>query len=518
MTFPYKNTNWNWDDTYEAMKQYRLETQSVSGSFSTPFFKQPFIENLFEAIDITVFISVPYTGNYGKLIIDIEYDIELISWDEYIKVDNVSLEKTRTKFRKEYHVENYYHVVIVNYYRYMDEAYYRWNNKRNTGMNVSWHFEASEEEYENTEEYEYENKYEYNNQYFIKLANIIHEQNGVTDEMKAMTDTIWLGKIEEETCTVGDIYERSKDILYSKYEKVPVEPSYKNEISEETLEEATEIYFRIAFCPDIEQEVVEFYQKLFQYSPPETVLKTLVRILYVANENKWTEHYNIAKTLFDKTANTMDLHFRDLAVLTTTASDLELYQELQKHHQLQPDIESKHGDYPDVEGLINHPVHISEHSEGLAAFIPFCSIGDNLIGTKFGNLQVCDLFREKVVSGRLCYEADLNQHMKSHWYLGGSLQKGFSFLIDTSDEYDVKNIIKQVESPGKLSTISMAAYKTIENSNTLEILLNTISKQINTKRPIHSCERMMDFAIIKIAIARIFYLRTLCRNTHELTQ
>ena len=333
-----------------------------------------------------------------------------------------------------------------------------------------------------------------------------------------MTDTIWLGKIEEETCTVGDIYERSKDILYSKYEKVPVEPSYKNEISEETLEEATEIYFRIAFCPDIEQEVVEFYQKLFQYSPPETVLKTLVRILYVANENKWTEHYNIAKTLFDKTANTMDLHFRDLAVLTTTASDLELYQELQKHHQLQPDIESKHGDYPDVEGLINHPVHISEHSEGLAAFIPFCSIGDNLIGTKFGNLQVCDLFREKVVSGRLCYEADLNQHMKSHWYLGGSLQKGFSFLIDTSDEYDVKNIIKQVESPGKLSTISMAAYKTIENSNTLEILLNTISKQINTKRPIHSCERMMDFAIIKIAIARIFYLRTLCRNTHELTQ
>ena len=121
---------------------------------------------------------------------------------------------------------------------------------------MSWHFEASEEENENTEEYEYENKYEYNNQYFIKLANIIHEQNGVTDEMKAMTDTIWLGKIEEETCTVGDIYERSKDILYSKYEKVPVEPSYKNEISEETLEEATEIYFRIAFCPDIEQEVV----------------------------------------------------------------------------------------------------------------------------------------------------------------------------------------------------------------------------------------------------------------------
>ena len=512
MTFPYISAKTN-------TKTYGFTTGIFSGSYSTPYFKQPFNENLFENIYIVVTIDLPIlVDKKGKLIINVEYDIEQISWNEYILIDGVYLENIRTKFRKEYLAGNYV-FIEVEYNRKMGEAYYRWNNKRNTGMNVSWHFEASEEEYEYAEEYEYKtNSYEDNNKHFIHLANIIHEQNGVTDEMKAMTDTIWLGKIEEETCTVGDISERSKDILYSKYEKVPVEPSYKNEISEETLEEATEIYFRIAFCPDIEQEVVEFYQKLFQYSPPETVLKTLVRILYVANENKWTEHYNIAKTLFDKTANTMDLHFRDFAVLTTTASDLELYQELQNHHQLQPDIESKHGDYPDVEGLINHPVHISEHTEGLAAFIPFCSIGDNLIGTKFGNLQVCDLFREKVVSGRLCYEADLNQHMKSHWYLGGSLQKGFSFLIDTSDEYDVKNIIKQVESPGKLSTISMAAYKTIENSNTLEILLNTISKQINTKRPIHSCERMMDFAIIKIAIARIFYLRTLCRNTHELTQ
>ena len=35
----------------------------------------------------------------------------------------------------------------------------------------------------------------------------------MTADLKAMTDTIWLGKIEEEACTVGDISERSKDIL-----------------------------------------------------------------------------------------------------------------------------------------------------------------------------------------------------------------------------------------------------------------------------------------------------------------
>ena len=258
-------------------------------------------------------------------------------------------------------------------------------------MNVSWHFEAPEEEYEYAEECEYKTNYhEDNNTHFIHLANIIHEQNGVTDEMESMTHDIWLKKIEDKNCNTGELSEKFKDLLEEMYGNITSEPSYQSEISAETLEAAAEIYFRIVFCPDDDQEVIEFYQKLFQYSPPETVLKTLVRILYVANEKNLTEHYNIAKTLFDKTATMMDLQHRDFAVLTTTASELELYHELAKYHQTnqntKSDIKRKIGRYTDLERLLNHPVHITDNNEGLAIFIPFCSLGENLIGKKFSGL------------------------------------------------------------------------------------------------------------------------------------
>ena len=474
MTFPYIAAKTN-------VKTYGFTTGILSGSYSTPYFKQPFNENLFENIYIIVTIDLPIlVDKKGKLIINVEYDIEQISWNEYILIDGVYLENTRTKFRKEYLAGNYV-FIEVEYNRKMGEAYYRWNNKRNTGMNVSWHFEASEEENEYAEEYEYKtNSYEDNNKHFIHLANIIHEQNGVTDEMENLTNAIWLRKKEEESCVLGVISERSKDILYSMYGNVAQQPTYKDYISEETLGTAAEIYFRIAFCPYYDQEVIEFYQKLFQNSPPETVLKTLIRILFVANEKNLTEHYNIAKTLFDNTAMMMDLQYRDFAILTTKDSELELYQELEMYHKTnqntKSDIQSKIGRYTDVERLLNQPVHITDNNKGLAAFIPFCSLGENLIGKKLGKFQACDLFHQKFVSGRLCYEADINQYIKSNGNLGDILNQGFGFIVDTNDEYDVKNIMKQGESRENLRNTSLAPYKIIENSNTVEILLNTISK------------------------------------------
>ena len=80
------------------------------------------------------------------------------------------------------------------------------------------------------------------------------------------------------------------------------------------------------------------------------------------------------------------------------------------------------------------------------------------------------------MSGQLCYESDLNQYMKSNGHLGDILHQGFGFIVDTNDEYDVKNIMKQGESRENLRNTSMAPYKTIENTNTVEVLLNTISK------------------------------------------
>ena len=73
MTFPYIA-----DDGDGDIKTYRFTTGIFSGSYSTPFFRQPFNENLFENIYIIVTIDLPM--DKGKFIINVEYDIEQISW------------------------------------------------------------------------------------------------------------------------------------------------------------------------------------------------------------------------------------------------------------------------------------------------------------------------------------------------------------------------------------------------------------------------------------------------------
>ena len=71
--------------------------------------------------------------------------------------------------------------------------------------------------------------------------------------------------------------------------------------------------------------------------------------------------------------------------------------------------------------------------------IPFFSLGYDAVGKMFGSFKtsVCNLFKEKVVAGKVCYEANINQFKHEvNWV--DILTKGFGFLVDTNDEYDVK--------------------------------------------------------------------------------
>ena len=131
------------------------------------------------------------------------------------------------------------------------------------------------------------------------------------------------------------------------------------------------------------------------------------------------------------------------------------------------------------EQLVNHPVHLDEDTRGLSAFIPFCFFGDNLVGKNFSNFQtpVCSQFREKVVRNQVCYEADINQYKNSvNWAV--AIQTGFSFIVDTNDEYNVKNLlVKQGKwnhpiPYGNFVTV----YKKPSYSGNFRILLKTISK------------------------------------------
>ena len=134
----------------------------------------------------------------------------------------------------------------------------------------------------------------------------------------------------------------------------------------------------------------------------------------------------------------------------------------------------------DIEGMINHPVHISDRRT-VSAFIPFCSLGDDAdrVGEMFEGFQVpvCNLFREKVVAGQVCYEADINQFKQEvNWV--EVLTKGFGFLVDTNQEYDLKQSSRKSPDPEetKKRKKSFDIYKHSQTENAFRILLKTISK------------------------------------------
>ena len=133
--------------------------------------------------------------------------------------------------------------------------------------------------------------------------------------------------------------------------------------------------------------------------------------------------------------------------------------------------------------MINHPVHISDEAT-ISAFIPFCTFGDaaDRVGKWFDGFDfpVCSLFRERMVEGQVCYEADINQFKDKdtvNWM--AALNRGFGFIVDTNEEYDVKNIYDKLgvasETTQKMKK-SFDVYKRPATEKTFRILLKTISK------------------------------------------
>ena len=136
----------------------------------------------------------------------------------------------------------------------------------------------------------------------------------------------------------------------------------------------------------------------------------------------------------------------------------------------------------DIEGIINHPVHISDRTK-ISAFIPFCSLGGDL--TRLGRksprftVPVCAAFKEKIVGGQLCYQAQLPRYARGEGWKE-ALQKGLSLVIDINKEYDFKNLLTRNRNTQIKDPKTFEAYpQSNEQKNSFSILLGTISKRLN---------------------------------------
>ena len=202
----------------------------------------------------------------------------------------------------------------------MYDEYYSWNPKRNTGMKLSWF-------YTEPEGLQPEYNYLESNKHFLLMANVIHQVAGAEEDLRKLVNDMIIEK--KGKCSTGQVSEENSKLLSAKYGNITTEAIYKNEITEETLESTARLYFGVIFCPDSDQGTEEFYESLLEKFPIETIVKTLARILSVANEKKLTEHYQTAMDIFDKISTMLNFQSRDIVRMTTPASELELYPDLQ---------------------------------------------------------------------------------------------------------------------------------------------------------------------------------------------
>ena len=88
--------------------------------------------------------------------------------------------------------------------------------------------------------------------------------------------------------------------------------------------------------------------------------------------------------------------------------------------------------------MTNHPVHLFDDNNKMlpSAFIPFCSIGQNIRGnrsTKF-RLPFCDDFKPVLYEGQHCYQFDIPEKFSK------GEDAGIAFILDYNEDKMMNDI------------------------------------------------------------------------------
>ena len=127
-----------------------------------------------------------------------------------------------------------------------------------------------------------------------------------------------------------------------------------------------------------------------------------------------------------------------------------------------------------LQEVSNHPVHIKKKNGefSTSSFIPFCSFGNDLIGSKIKGLDipVCDIFNTKIHNDQLCYETDLQEMKDSNIEIfKKQLEMGLTFILDYNEE---RQIDFEHSSVKKTSAKKLRS----DNDNSVSLFLNTIGR------------------------------------------
>ena len=191
---------------------------------------------------------------------------------------------------------------FIKYSRWMTaENFFQWKSKRNTGLRLSWSYDA-------TIEREY--KYRDDNKPFIKLANLLHARQNkseIWNEIKKKRFQYLTNIIEEEVC-VGENLNRKKSLqliqkFFSSFPWVSNKPIFENQISPKTLAETQRMFYYLTRCPnyyDTALDLRNFFWRLINLFPLKTILLTIVRMVETTMKNKKKDEMMAANELLKK--------------------------------------------------------------------------------------------------------------------------------------------------------------------------------------------------------------------------
>ena len=188
-------------------------------------------------------------------------------------------------------------------------------------------------------------------------------------------------------------------------------------------------------------EPPSFFERLYN----KTIYGPQSRLIMLASNivNKSPENFKLnAKKIYSKIASTIS----------------------EKYH----DEKSKNRDKQ-----VLHPVHIMNTNGEFSrsSFIPFCSFGEELIGSKIDgfDMKVCNIFKPKLHYDQLCFETDL-QELKDKDNFMNQLELGLTLVLDYNEERQINPL------SSNNGSISKKEFRyNINNDNSVSMYLDTIS-------------------------------------------
>ena len=389
----------------------------------------------------------------------------------------------------------------ITYFRTIDPtSLYLWENKRQTGFEVSWHFEDKHGKNIDVSA-KHSHNYIKKNEYFIRWINMMAKVKqfmnpGEVLEMlkrikknyrneyykvyrwteprfpsfKFMSVNLggfinmalnshqkWVNRRGSYfNSTMEKILEAvQNETLVKDVDKLNIEKG----ISDEDMSTWSEMFLFLFSCPP-NQEISkvpiwqEFFRGLFNSSIPTRIITQTIANLIKPELRSKKETILVAETLFQRLSRGLNFKYGLLDMLLSTKQDISNREDRVQIKQINKDLkksmmENNSIDLKDIEdtlGKVNHPVHIMDkHDNPMpSSFIPFCSISGNMsiLGQKmswFPSHPVCTVFKPKMLLGQLCYQLDMNS-INGRVRLGKGERNGLVFFMDYNQERMINEV------------------------------------------------------------------------------